>query len=87
MSLLGDEVIKLLLRNNTISVRICPLNHLLQDSIISQFPKIFSNLSQIFQSDESYIEERIPVFWESKVMKTLWTSSRDSLSEGRVVII
>ena len=27
----------------------------------------------------------VPVFWTSKVMKTLCTSSRDSLSEGRVV--
>jgi hypothetical protein len=87
MGLLGDEVVKLLLRNNTISVSISPLDHLLQDSIISQLAEILGDLSEVLQGNESCIAKSVPVFWESKVMKTLCTSSRVSLSEGRVVII
>ncbi len=87
MSLLGDQVVEFLLWNNTIVVKICSLNHLLKSIIVSKFSKVFSDFSQILKSNETYFNPYVPVFWESKVMKTLWTSSLVSLSAGLVVIM
>lgn len=71
MGFLGNKVIKLLLRNNTVSVSVSSLDHILEDSIIGEFSQIFCNLSQILKSNESYIKERVPVLPVSNVMNTL----------------
>jgi hypothetical protein len=87
MGLLGDEVVELILRNNTVSVRVRTLDHLLKDGVVSEFPEVLGDLAEVLKSNESWIGEGVPVLAESKVMKTLWTSSRVSFSEGRVVIM
>jgi hypothetical protein len=87
MCFLSDEGVKLFLRNNAVLVEVGSLDHLLEDSIVGQFTQVLGDLSQILESDEACVRHTLPVFWESKVMKTLWTSSRVSLSEGRVVIM
>lgn len=73
MSLLGNEGIELLLGDDTISIEISSLDHFLQNIIISKFSEILGNFSQILEGDESWIRWELPVFCESKVMKTLWT--------------
>lgn len=87
MSLLGDKRVKLLLRNGSIAVQISPLDHLLKRIIISEFSEVLGDFPQILEFDEACIGVLVPVFWESKVMKTLWTSALVSLSLGRVVIM
>ena len=87
MGLLGYQVVEFFLWNNSIMVKICSLNHLLKRIIVSKFSKVLSDFSQILKSNETYFNSSIPVFWESKVMNTLWTSSLVSLSAGLVVIM
>ena len=87
MGLLGDEVVELFLRDNAISVSIGSLDHGLEDLVVSEFSEILGDLSEFLEADETCIRAYLPVFWTSKVMKTLWTSSLVSLSEGRVVIM
>ena len=53
MGLLGDEVVELFLRNNTISVSIGSLDHGLEDLIVGQFSQILGNFSEFLKSDES----------------------------------
>jgi hypothetical protein len=77
MSLLGDKVVELLFGHNTVSVSVGSLNHLLESIVVSQLSQIFGNFSEIFKSNETCIVSLIPVFALSKVMNTLWTSSRD----------
>ena len=83
----GDEIVEFFFGNDTVAVGISSLDHLLEDGIVGQFSQVLGYFSQIFESDEACIRGELPVFWESKVMKTLWTSSLVSLSEGRVVIM
>jgi len=87
MCLLGNQVVELFLGNNAISVSVTALDHLLQDGIVGEFSEIFGNFSEVLECDEALVTAAVPVFWTSKVMKTLWTSSRVSLSEGLVVIM
>lgn len=53
MGLLGDEVVKLFLGNNTVSVSVGSLDHLLEDSVVGQFSQVLGNFSQVLKSDES----------------------------------
>ncbi len=87
MGLLGDEIVELFLRNNAISVNVGTLDHSPKNLIVGEFSQILGDLSEFLEADETWIRAFIPVFWTSKVMKTLWTSSLLSLSEGRVVIM
>jgi len=77
MGFLGDQVVEFFLWNNTIMVKICSLDHLLKSIIVSKFSKVLSDFSQILKSNETYFNLFLPVFWLSKVTKTLWTSSLD----------
>ena len=62
MCFLSDEGIKLFLRNNAVLVKISSLDHFLKDGVVSQFSQILSDLSQILESNESCINESVPVF-------------------------
>ena len=53
MSLLGNKGIELLLRNASIMINVCSLDHFLKGVVVSQLSEIFGNLSQIFKSNES----------------------------------
>ena len=87
MSLLGDQVVELFLWHHTVTISVCALDHLLKDWIVSQLSEVLGHFSQVLQSDVSWMFKFLPVLLGSKVMKTLWTSSLDSFSEGLVVII
>lgn len=87
MSLLGHKVVEFLFRDKAVVVKVSSLDHVLKSCIVGQFSHIFGNFSEVLECNKACIEENIPFFWESKVMKTLWTSSLDSLSLGLVVII
>jgi hypothetical protein len=65
MGLFGDEIVKFFLRNDTVSVSISPLDHLLEDGVISEFSEILGNFSKILKSDEAYLSNAVPVFWMS----------------------
>lgn len=71
VGLLGDQIVELLLRNHTITVSVGSLDHLLKDRIVSKLTQVLGHLSQVLKGDESCIRRVLPVFWESKVMKTL----------------
>ena len=71
VGLLGDEIVELLLRNDTVTVSVGSLDHLLKHGIVSKLTEVLRNLPQILKGDESCIKRAVPVFWESKVMKTL----------------
>ena len=86
-SFFGDEVVEFFLWDNSITVGISPLDHFLENIVVSQFSQILGDLSEVLEGNESWIESTLPVFWLSKVMNTLWTSSLDSLSLGLVVIM
>jgi hypothetical protein len=53
MSLLGDEVVELLLRDDTVSVSVSPLDHLLQDGVVSELAEVLHHLSEVLQCDEA----------------------------------
>ena len=53
MGLLGDEVVKLLFRDDTISISVSPLDHLLKDGIVGEFSEVLGHLSQVLECDES----------------------------------
>lgn len=53
MGLLGDEVVKLFLGHDTVSIGVGTLDHLLKHSIVGQFSQIFGNLSEILESDKA----------------------------------
>jgi hypothetical protein len=65
MGLFGDEIVKFFLRNDTVSVSISSLDHLLEDGVISEFSEILGNFSKILKSDEAYLSNAVPVFWMS----------------------
>lgn len=71
MGLLGNQVVKFFLGNNSIAIGITPFNHLLKHGVISEFTEVLGNLPEVLQCDESCISSSLPVFWASKVMKTL----------------
>ncbi len=71
MGLLGDEVVELIFGNNTVSIGVSTLNHLLEDGVVSEFSKVLGHLAEVLKSDESCIGEGVPVLPVSKVMKTL----------------
>ncbi len=87
MSFLGDEVVEFFFWDNTVLVKISSFDHLLEDIIVSEFSEVLSNFSEVLKGDVSWVKQIVPVFCGSKVMKTLWTSSLDSLSDGLVVIM
>lgn len=53
MSLLGDQVVELLLRHYTVAISVCALNHFLKNRIISQLPEVLGNFSQVLKSNVS----------------------------------
>ena len=53
MSLLGDEVVELLFRNNTISVSVSPVDHVLQDGVVSELSEVLGHLSKVLEGDEA----------------------------------
>ena len=53
MSLLGDQVVELLLRHYTVAISVCALNHFLKNCIISQLPEVLGNFSQVLKSNVS----------------------------------
>jgi hypothetical protein len=65
MGLFGDQVVKFFLRDNTISINVCSVNHILQDSIIGEFSQILGNLSEILESDKTFVIGFLPVLWRS----------------------
>lgn len=71
MGLLGDKSVELFFRNNTVKVKISTFDHLLEHIVVSQFSQVLGNLTEILQSNESFITSQVPVFCASKVMKTL----------------
>ena len=71
VSFFGNEVVEFFLRNDTVKVKISTLDHLLKNDVISEFSQIFCNLSEVFKGNKAYLRTVVPVFWESKVMKTL----------------
>ena len=53
MGLLGDEVIELLLGDDTIAVGVSALDHLLKDGIVGKFSQILGHLSDVLESNEA----------------------------------
>jgi hypothetical protein len=53
MSLLGDEVVELFLRDNAISVSIGSLDHGLEDLVVGEFSQVLGDLSEFLEADES----------------------------------
>lgn len=71
MRFFGDKSVEFFLRNNTVEVQVSTLDHLLKSVVVSQLTQILGNLAEVLKGNESCIKRNIPVFWESKVMKTL----------------
>ena len=53
MSLLGDEVVEFLLRDNSVAVNISSLDHFLQSVVVSKLSEVLSDFSQILEGNES----------------------------------
>lgn len=53
MGFLGNEVVELLLRHNSIVVNVSSFDHFLQSVVVSQLSEILGDFSQILKSDES----------------------------------
>lgn len=53
MSLLGDEIVELFLRDNAVAVNVSTLDHGLQHLIVGELSQILGNLPQLLESDES----------------------------------
>lgn len=51
MSLFGDKVVELFLRNHSISIGIGSVDHILKDSVISKLSQILSNFAEVFKGD------------------------------------
>jgi hypothetical protein len=59
MSLLGDEVVELFFGDNAVSISVSPVDHVLQDCIVSQFSEVLGHFSELLQSDKAsllYVE-------------------------------
>jgi hypothetical protein len=53
MRLLGDQVVELLLGDNSVAVSVGPLDHLLKDAIVSQLSQVLSHLPEVLQRNEA----------------------------------
>ena len=53
MSLLGDEIVELFLRDNTVSINVGTLDHSLKNLIVGEFSQILGDLSELLKADES----------------------------------
>ena len=49
----GKEIVKLFLWDNGVLIEVGSLDHFLEDIVISQLSQVFSDFSQIFESDVS----------------------------------
>jgi len=53
MSLLCDKVVELFLRNDSISIGIGSVDHILEDGVISKLSQILGHLSEFLKSNEA----------------------------------
>ena len=52
-SLFGDEVVEFFLRDDTISIGISSLDHLLKDIVVSELSEVLGNFSEVLEGNET----------------------------------
>lgn len=62
MSLLGHQVVELLLGYQPVVVEVSPLDHVLKGRVVGQFSHVLGHLPEVLQSDEACIDGILPFF-------------------------